>query len=83
MQSLFTFMGNAHAVANYAPRGVNTIGNKIWFTYTNKSGSSVSAYYDIGERKFKSVVRGKQYGRTGYAVRNLVAREVIETSLTG
>ena len=83
MQSLFSFMNKAHAVANYAPTGVETIGNKIWFTYTNKSGSSVSAYYDIGERKFKSVVRGKQYGRTGYAVRNLVAREVIETSLTG
>ena len=71
-------MGNAQAVAQYAPQGVETIGGKIWFTYVNKAGSAVSAYYDSKSRAFKSVVRGKQYGKAGYAVRNLVALPVIE-----
>ena len=78
MQSLFSFIDKANAVATYAPKGVETIGQKIWFTYVNKAGSSVSAYYDFTSRSFKSVVRGKQYGKSGYAVRNLVARPVIE-----
>ena len=77
-QSLFSFMGKAHAVSNYAPQGVETIGDKIWFTYVNKAGSAVSAYYDSTSRTFKSVVRGKQYGKSGYAVRNLVALPVVE-----
>ena len=76
-QSLFSFMGKASAVASYEPQGVETIGDKIWFTYVNKAGSPVSAYYDFPSRAFKSVVRGKQYGKSGYAVRNLVAREVV------
>ena len=71
-------MGKAHAVSNYAPQGVETIGDKIWFTYVNKAGSAVSAYYDFPSRTFKSVVRGKQYGKSGYAVRHLVARPVVE-----
>ena len=74
-------MGKASAVATYAPQGVETIGDKIWFTYVNKAGSAVSAYYDAKSRTFKSVVRGKQYGKSGYAVRNLVARPVIEGAL--
>jgi len=79
MQSLFSFITDkALAVANYEPQGVQKIGQKIWFTYVNKAGSSVSAYYDVKSRSFKSVVRGKQYGESGYAVRNLVARPVIE-----
>ena len=78
-QSLFSFITDkASAVANYAPQGVETIGNKIWLTYVNKAGSAVSAYYDAKSRSFKSVVRGKQYGKSGYAVRNLVALPVIE-----
>ena len=77
-QALFSFIDKAHAVATYAPKGIETIGQKIWFTYVNKAGSSVSAYYDFTSRSFKSVVRGKQYGKSGYAVRNLVARPVIE-----
>ena len=79
MQSLFSFITDkALAVAKYEPQGVERIGNKIWFTYVNKAGSAVSAYYDFGSRSFKSVVRGKQYGKSGYAVRNLVARPVVE-----
>jgi hypothetical protein len=82
MQSLFSFITDkANAVAKYEPQGVERIGNKIWFTYVNKAGSSVSAYYDAKSRAFKSVVRGKQYGESGYAVRNLVARPVIEGAL--
>ena len=78
MQSEFSFVEKAHAVTKYEPQNVNKQGDKLWFTYVNKAGSSVSAYYDFPSRAFKSVVRGKQYGKSGYAVRNLVARPVIE-----
>ena len=79
MQSLFSFITDkACAVANYEPQGIERIGDKIWFTYQNKKGSAVSAFYDTKSRTFKSVVRGKQYGKSGYAVRNLVASQVIE-----
>ncbi len=79
MQSLFSFITDkANAVATYEVQGVERIGDKLWFTYTNKAGSAVSAYYDFGSRSFKSVVRGSQYGKSGYAVRNLVARPVVE-----
>tara|TARA_R110000824_G_scaffold266711_1_gene455715 strand:- start:61 stop:315 length:255 start_codon:yes stop_codon:yes gene_type:complete len=79
MQALFSFITDkANAVAKYEPQGVERVGNKIWFTYVNKAGSAVSAYYDSNSRSFKSVIRGKQYGKSGYAVRNLVASQVIE-----
>jgi len=79
MQALFSFITDkANAVATYEVQGVERIGDKLWFTYTNKAGSAVSAYYDFGSRSFKSVVRGSQYGKSGYAVRNLVARPVVE-----
>ena len=81
MQQTFSFIEKAIAVdtiAKYEPQGVERVGQKIWFTYVNKAGSSVSAYYDFTSRSFKSVVRGKQYGKSGYAVRNLVARPVID-----
>tara|TARA_R110002051_G_scaffold287567_3_gene350282 strand:+ start:1563 stop:1823 length:261 start_codon:yes stop_codon:yes gene_type:complete len=81
MQSLFSFAQKANAVtevAKYEPQGLERIGKKLWFSYINKAGSGVSAYYDCTSRSFKSVVRGKQYGKSGYAVRNLVARPVIE-----
>jgi len=68
----------AIAVAKYAPHGINQVGNKIWFTYVNKAGSAVPAYYDFSSRSFKSVVRGSQYGKAKVAVRNLVARPVVE-----
>ncbi len=80
-QALFSFMDKANAVAKYEPQGVERVGQKIWFTYVNQAGSAVSAYYDLVSRTFKSVVRGKQYGKSGYAVRNLVARPVIEGAL--
>jgi len=82
MQSLFSFITDkANAVAKYEPQGLERIGNKIWFTYINDKDSAVSAYYDLSSRSFKSVVRGKQYGKSGYAVRNLVSRQVIEGAL--
>ena len=84
-QALFSFMNKAKAlntIKNYEPQGVELIGDKTWFTYVNKAGSAVSAYYDAKSRTFKSVVRGKQYGKSGYAVRNLVARPVIEGVLS-
>ena len=80
-QSLFTFMDKVKAldiITKYEPQGVELIGDKTWFSYVNKAGSAVSAYYDAKSRSFKSVVRGSQYGKSGYAVRNLVARPVIE-----
>ncbi len=82
MQTEFSFIEKAEAVAKYAPQGVNRIGNKLWFTYINKAGSSISAYYDYATRTFKSVVRGSQYGKKGVAVRNLVARPVIEGAIS-
>ncbi len=82
MQALFSFITDkANAVATYEAQGVERVGDKLWFSYQNKAGSNVSAYYDFESRSFKSVVRGKQYGKSGYAVRNLVARPVIESAL--
>ncbi len=84
MQQEFSFIEKAHAVtevAKYEPQGLERIGKKLWFTYVNKAGSAVPAYYDFPTRSFKSVIRGKQYGKSGYAVRNLVARPVIEGAL--
>ena len=79
MQSLFKFITDkANAVATYEAQGVERIGDKLWFTYTNKAGAAVSAYYDFGSRSFKSVVRGSQYGKSGYAVRSVIAKPVIE-----
>jgi hypothetical protein len=81
MQQEFSFIDKANAVdavAKYEPQGVESVGNKIWFTYVNKAGSAVPAYYDCPSRSFKSVVRGSQYGKKRLAVRNLVARPVIE-----
>ena len=81
MQTEFSFIEKANAVTKYEPRGVERIGNKLWFSYVNKAGSAVSAYYDFKSRAFKSIVKGKQYGKSGYAVRNLVANQVIEGAL--
>jgi hypothetical protein len=81
MQTEFSFIQKAEAVAKYAPQGVKKEGNKLWFTYVNKAGSIIPAYYDYATRAFKSVVHGKQYGKGGVAVRNLVARPVIEGAL--
>ena len=78
MQEEFSFIDKANAVAKYEPQGVERVENKIWFTYVNKEGSAVPAYYDCPTRSFKSVVRGSQYGKARIAVRNLVARPVIE-----
>jgi len=84
MQTEFSFAEKAHAVtkvAKYEPQGLERIGKKLWFTYLNDKGVGVPAFYDFATRSFKSVVRGKQYGKSGYAVRNLVARPVIEGAL--
>ena len=81
MQTEFPFAEKANAVAKYEPQGVERVNNKIWFTYVNKAGSAVAAYYDFPTRSFKSVVRGSQYGKAKVAVRNLVARPVIEGAL--
>lgn len=71
---------NANAMAQkYAPQSVNQNGDKIWFVYVNKAGSAVPAYYDVATRAFRSVVHGKQYN--GVAIRNLVARPVVEGML--
>jgi hypothetical protein len=81
MQQTFSFVEKANAVAKYEPQGVERINNKIWFTYINKAGSEIKAYYDLASRSFKSIVRGGQYGKKKLAVRNLVARPVIEGAL--
>ena len=78
MQSMFSFITDkAQAVAKYEPQNVNKQGDKLWFNYTNAKGVIVSAFYEYSTRKFKSVVKGGQYGE-GVAIRNLVAKPVIE-----
>tara|TARA_Y100000310_G_C20326707_1_gene643331 strand:- start:391 stop:642 length:252 start_codon:yes stop_codon:yes gene_type:complete len=78
MQQEFSFVEKATAVANYQPQNIKTDDGKIWFCYTNKTGAIIPAFYEFASRKFKSVIHGKQYGKDGVAVRNLVARPVIE-----
>ena len=77
MQSEFSFVEKAHAVTKYEPQNVNKQGDKLWFTYINQTGVAVNAFYEYSTRKFKSVVKGSQYGE-GVAIRNLVAKPVIE-----
>jgi|TARA_R110000824_G_scaffold218444_1_gene405151 hypothetical protein len=80
MQTQFSFVKNANAVANYEPQNVNREGDKLWFNYVNKAGVVVSAFYEYSTRSFKSVVKGAQYGE-GVAIRNLVAQPVIEGAI--
>jgi len=78
MQSMFSFITDkAQAVSAYEPQNVNKQGDKLWFNYTNAKGVIVSAFYEYSTRSFKSVVKGGQYGE-GVAIRNLVAKPVIE-----
>ena len=84
MQTEFSFIDKATSidkVAKYQPQGVERVGSKLWFSYVNKAGAVVPAFYDNATRTFKSVVRGKQYGQKQLAVRNLVARPVIEGAI--
>tara|TARA_B100001094_G_C18011247_1_gene710214 strand:- start:261 stop:515 length:255 start_codon:yes stop_codon:yes gene_type:complete len=78
MQSEFSFIEKATAVANYKPQAINRKGDKLWFSYINKMGRAINAYYDFQSRSFKSVVKGSQYGKDEVAIRNLVARPVVE-----
>jgi len=77
MQSEFSFIEKANAVAKYQPQNVNKQGDKLCFSYVNKAGVVVNAFYEYSTRKFKSAVRGSQYG-DGVAIRNLVAKPVVE-----
>jgi len=78
MQSEFSFVEKSNAVARYEPQNVNRQGDKLWFTYINKGGVAVNAFYEYSTRSFKSVVKGDQYGE-GVAIRNLVAKPLIES----
>jgi len=78
MQTQFSFIDKATAVAKYQPKAINRKGNKLWFSYVNNVGRAINAYYDYKTRSFKSVVKGSQYGKDQIAVRNLVAKPVIE-----
>ena len=80
MQTEFSFAQQANAVEAYKPLAVNRQGDKLWFSYKNAVGTIVNAYYDYVTRSFKSVVKGSQYG-DGVAIRNLVARPVVESVL--
>ena len=80
MQSEFSFIEKSNAVAKYVPQNVNRQGDKLWFTYINGAGVAVNAFYEYSTRSFKSVVKGEQYGE-GVAIRNLVAKPVIEGAL--
>jgi hypothetical protein len=77
MQTEFSFVDQANAVEAYKPLAVNQEGDKLWFSYKNAVGSIINAFYDYKTRSFKSVVEGDQYG-DGVAIRNLVARPVID-----
>ena len=76
-QTEFSFVQKANAVKAYQPMAINRKGNKLWFSYYNAVGSAITAYYDYASRSFKQVVEGKQYG-DGVAIRNLVAKPVVE-----
>lgn len=78
MQLEMSFVEKATAVAKYEPQAIKQEGKKIWFTYVNAQGAIVPAFYDAVTRSFKSVIHGKQYGKDGVAIRNLVARPVVE-----
>lgn len=79
MQSTFSFITDqANAVAKYKPQAINQKGDKLWFSYINGAGNAISAYYDFQTRSFKSVVKGSQYGEDQIAIRNLIAKPVIE-----
>lgn len=80
MQTEFSFVDQAKSIDAYKPLAVNRQGDKLWFSYKNAVGAIVSAYYDYASRSFKSVVMGDQYG-DGVAIRNLVARPVVESIL--
>jgi len=82
MQTEFSFTNQANAVEAYKPLAVNRDGDKLWFSYKNAIGAIINAYYDYKTRSFKSVVQGDQYG-DGVAIRNLVARPVVESILKG
>ncbi len=77
MQLEMTFAEKANAVEAYKPMAINREGNKLWFSYYNAVGKAITAYYDYASRSFKQVVEGKQYGE-GVAIRNLVAKPVVE-----
>jgi len=77
MQLEMSFIEKANAVANYEPQNVNRQGDKLWFNYVNQAGVVINAFYEYSTRSFKSVVKGGQYGE-GVAIRNLVAKPVIE-----
>ena len=83
MQLERSFAEKATAVAKYEPKAIKQDGKKIWFTYVNATGAVVPAFYDFATRSFKSVVHGKQYGEDGVAIRNLVAKPVVEGILGG
>ena len=83
MQLEMSFGEKATAVAKYEPKAIKQDGKKIWFTYVNATGAVVPAFYDFATRSFKSVVHGKQYGEDGVAIRNLVAKPVVEGILGG
>jgi len=76
MQQEFSFIKQANSLAKFEPMQVEKVGDKIWFSYANATGSIVPAYYDCKKRKFQSVVHAEQYNKV--AVRNVVARPVIE-----
>ena len=43
MQSMFSFITEeANAVAKYEPQNVNKQGDKLWFTYVNKTGVAIN-----------------------------------------
>ena len=75
-----SFIEKANAVANYEPQNVNRQGDKLWFNYVNQAGVVINAFYEYSTRSFKSVVKGTQYG-DGVAIRNLVAKPVIEGAI--
>tara|TARA_B100001093_G_scaffold508766_1_gene571599 strand:+ start:3392 stop:3643 length:252 start_codon:yes stop_codon:yes gene_type:complete len=81
MQSEFSFIQKANAVAKYQPQNVNKQGDKLCFSYMNNAGVMVNAFYEYSSRKFKSAVKGSQYG-DGVAIRNLVAKPVVEGILS-
>ena len=52
MQAEFSFIEKSNAVAKYEPQNVNRQGDKLWFTYVNRAGVAVNAFYEYSTRSF-------------------------------
>ena len=71
-------MEQLKGMKKYHPYHIERKGTKIWFSYVNDRNAPQVAFYDLNQRKLKSVVGGKQYGKDELAVRRVTDHRLIE-----